>query len=369
MSNNSPRAVWVGVLVLVVGCYCSVGSTTAYAQNDCISPDIAHTLGEEQILHEVVTARVVDQTVFVLTQSDPVLHRFELESGSYTAWGAKGEGPGEVQNPQGLAVDDDAVYILDTQPSANRILAYTHDGTPQEELRVEASGVASRLEQAGNDLLVGVSPFQESQQTVLRVSGDAETVIDEVNAERPTVRIDGGEVMQHMSVAVPFRPETRWTVTDDGHRAVWTPGSGTIVMETLEGTLERRLPLAEQEPIPVTDKDQAAWVHRRFPEGEVLFGRENPYREIRPRALEEVPFPETFAPVLEMKGDPAGGIWVLRAHKHDGQRWTYEDASRERAAMHCFPADGELVDVGETFFVVVHTPPGDVETVTLHRKE
>ena len=123
MSNSSPRAIWVGVLVLVFGCYCPVGPTTAYAQNDCISPDIAHTLGEEQILHEVVAARAVDQTVFVLTQSDPVLHRFELQSGSYTAWGAKGEGPGEVQNPQGLAVDDDAVYVLDTQPGANRRLS------------------------------------------------------------------------------------------------------------------------------------------------------------------------------------------------------------------------------------------------------
>ena len=88
MRNNSYRATWICAVLLVFGCYCSV-ATIAHAQDDCVSPDVVHTLGEEQILHEIVTARVLDQKVFVLTQSDPVLHVFELESDSYAAWGTK----------------------------------------------------------------------------------------------------------------------------------------------------------------------------------------------------------------------------------------------------------------------------------------
>ena len=368
--KNSGDATWICILLLVLGCYCSIkGSTSAHAQNGCVSPDVVHTLGEEQILHEIVTTRVLDQKVFVLTQSDPVLHVLDLESDSYAAWGTKGEGPGEVQNPRDLAVDENAVYILDMQLGANRIRTYTHDGAPQEELRVDASGLATRLERAGDDLIVVVSPFQESQQTVLRISGDTQTVTNEIDEKQPTVRVDGGEVMQHMDVPVPFQSRTTWTITHDGYRAVWTPGANDIVVERLDGTSERRIPLTEQAPIPVTDEDQEAWAHRTFPEGATLFGRENPYREVRPRALETVPFPETFAPVLTIKGDPGGGLWIHRADTHDGQRWTYEHVNGERAAMHCFPAHGNLTDIGETFFVVVNTPPGDVETVTLHRKE
>ena len=81
-----------------------------------------------------------DGSVYVVDQTGARVESFDASGTFLTSWGSAGTGPGQFQNPQGVAAIGSAVYVADN--GGNRVEKFTSGGAFADVLDAASSGDA-----------------------------------------------------------------------------------------------------------------------------------------------------------------------------------------------------------------------------------
>lgn len=355
--------VWMTVGVLGM----ASGAASVEAQGATVplgAPD--RVFGDMTPLHRIRDVAVSGSRVIVITAPEPAVHVFGLPGdGEARSWGSEGEAPGELRNPVAVAVAGDSIHVLDLVPGRNRVTTYDPSGSLVGTREVEGPALAHDLARLGARLVVEGSEFGADLRLVSLLGEAGDPVLSFRVPEGVEVRAESGP-MRSLTLTPPFSPVPRWTALPTGELA-WWPGSGRrIEVRSPDGERRRFITLPAGE-IPVAPADRSAWLARRFSPAEELFGVRDPYSGIRAEAEESLPFPAAFPPVLELKADPLGGVWVLRAWMAGGQLWTRFGADGG-PPLSLVTGDGrEVLAFGEGVVAVKSVDGLGVERVEIHR--
>ncbi|MXY07404.1 MAG: 6-bladed beta-propeller, partial [Rhodothermaceae bacterium] len=98
-------------------------------QKTCIDRELQYRLdGDDLLWNNVRAVSTDDDNLFVLTQSSPRIHRFDLTDGTHLrSWGQRGQGPGEFQSSSGITLVGEHVYVLDSNQGRLSIFELTGD--------------------------------------------------------------------------------------------------------------------------------------------------------------------------------------------------------------------------------------------------
>lgn len=164
----------------------------------------------------------------------------------------------------------------------------------------------------------------------------------------------------------PFVPRGHWTLTS-GDRVVYTP-DGSVPLRILNpetgeqtGTLDVPDPGYE-----VSQADLDAWLRNEMNPDEIVFGRKDPFQKVREKASRTLDVPDTFPPVLDLKADDTGGVWVLQADRATGQTWTRLQPGAESSTI-TLPQGRRLLDVGTDRLAALTRTEEGVELVEVYR--
>ena len=92
-------------------------------------PDPDHILGEEKGFFNIKDVVVEEDISIILTSNEPFVSIFNHDGNNIlAAFGKEGQGPGELQNPAAICTDGDIIYLIDSQPGKNKLMAYTKTG-------------------------------------------------------------------------------------------------------------------------------------------------------------------------------------------------------------------------------------------------
>lgn len=266
-----------------------------------------------------------DRTLSIL---DPLNHRVVvLDSAGVVrrTYGGRGDGPGELQGPAGLALGpDSAVWVYDQRK--RQLIRFAADGAPLEPRRVE-SRVWEPARPGTDGVYVGersVIGSDSMRRGVLRISMDEETPVITVSLPRPAmVEVPG------CGASVPmgrlFERDLTWDA--QGNRVAVFLGPEYVVDIYDDGrhTLSLRMPTP---PRPVTEALAARQYGDGFrlglPGGDCVV---DPVKMARARG-----FAPHLPAVADVRVTPDGEIWVQRGH-----------VAGEAAVIDIWAADGEYV--------------------------
>ena len=326
-----------------------------------VSPEPVHTLGTDTVLYQVVDADVEGDEVWVLTQPAPAVHHFK-EGRLVQEWGREGRGPGELTDPRSIDIQGREIGIVNLRP--NRAVRLTNEGRRIGSVPVTEYVMTVRGALLPDAYVVEAENFSEAHSGLLVVrDGTSTRSIDRLNQAEVKIEPDDGP---SLTLSRPFVPRGHWTLTSDD-RVVYTP-DGSVPLRILDpmtgeqtGTLD--VPDPGFEP---SQADLDAWLRNEMNPNEIVFGRKDPFQKVREKASRTLDVPDTFPPVLDLKSDDTGGVWVLQADRATGQTWTRLHPDAEPSTI-TLPQGRRLLDVG-TDRLAAHTRTDEgVELVEVYR--
>jgi hypothetical protein len=89
---------------------------------------------------------------------------------------------------------------------------------------------------------------------------------------------------------------------------------------------------------------------------------------LRPRARDVVRFHERFPAVLELVGDPAGGIWIRQTTAGSGEVWVYRGVDGSERGSVRLPAGRHLLRVAEEALVAFAINEYEVEQIEVYAR-
>jgi hypothetical protein len=306
--------------------------------------------GEGADVFAVVQSVAFDKTgnLYVLDRDNARIVVFGPDGKLKRTVGKKGEGPGELQLPFGMAVLEDGRLAVQDMGSG-AISLFGADGAYQDLVRRQGGGMilagpagggmaahpSGGLLMTGSQM-VGGGPesgppqMRDSVPIVLVPLQGTEKELFSAPSPAPTVRTSGSANRREVMVAAPptFSPRVSWAALPDGRLAVtWgtnyrinlVPAAGGSVASALERPIKGR-------KVTEKDKDVAREVQReRFTSGAGMVrveasngrravsagGRGLPADQID-RMLAQMAFAEIMPVIRDVRSDPAGRLWVQR---------------------------------------------------------
>ena len=300
-----------------------------------VDPQPLYQVGDDPVYWQgIATLDVNDSLLVVLTESDPVLHLFSLNSGAHIrSWGARGEGPGEFTSSAGVALVGERVYALDT--TQRRVSIFDLDGhlVLTRQLRGLGLPYANRLHHASGDTVVvrAYAPMGDANAVIAWTGDGVAGTVWSFDDPPDRLRLEAPGA-PGLTLRRPFSPYPRWAVVSGG--VVYWPGTGTeLQVVGLDGKATSSYVLPGNEPVEVTPGDREQWFRTGIP---TEFRGRRPFEPLRRKARQTVEFPEHHPAVLGLLGAADGAVWVkrqtsLRAESR-GQVWDVVDE------------DGALID-------------------------
>ncbi|MEX0719415.1 MAG: hypothetical protein WD059_02025 [Balneolaceae bacterium] len=293
------------------------------------SVEASFIFGEEVILEGISGAALQEDALFVLTSAEPYIHKFNLrDSSSYSSWGRKGNGPGEVNNPIDIELADNSIYLLDLRPGACKLIQYNQQGVIISEYPLNRVGIKMcyRFEFGSGFKLLEIGRFAERERHLVLLDDnsnrlDTLTVLLEPASKK--VLVPEGP-MRSWNFTDPFIPAPYWSLSENGKLYYWSGEEEYISISGLRTNNISKLKTSEK-AILISVSDIDFFIDKRFPlNGKPLFGHKNPYRHLRGKIKKELEESnsEFFPLVNSIKIDPLGNIWMLKASKADGQIWS-----------------------------------------------
>jgi hypothetical protein len=265
--------------------------------------------------------------------------------GALARWGGPGAGPGEFDRPEGVAVSDTEVVVLDFRNQ--RLQTFGRDGEYRRSSQLPMQPSLPVSVNSRGDVLFGTGGQEGSLIGLLSSSGETIRLMGEAKAPRPKA-IDAASIddqVRRREIPVEFRNHVLPVLGEDA--AIW------VVIQA-EGTVER-----------YGSDGQVVW-STTLPESDVTSAHETFFRRWEAEGLRGFPVPWTVAAgasagnrlflllqteergrsvILQLNGDtgshearitlpvraPAGPIAI----DSDG-RWLYiltQEASLSRAAI------------------------------------
>jgi hypothetical protein len=322
-------------------------------------PQLLRTHGDldVQILVKVKAADLENDALAVLTDPTPAVHLFRAEG--YRSWGREGGGPAELASPVDLAWSERSLLVLDV--GHRKIVTYGDDGSFIEMRSV--GDWANRIFLIGGDTILGTFRPMDRARAIVRVGGEVRDTIMSYSLSPNEVRLEAPGAPS-FTVGEPFTPQPRWTVLPDGLIATWLPENGHIQLINLQGR-ERGRVSAVGPSVPVRAEDRETWFRTAIPEE---FMGQRVFEPIRRRAREVMTFPDEFPPVMELQGDPAGGIWVRKNTAGAGQIWYLVTRRGAELGSIRLPVGRRLLRVGRSELIAWGEDDLGVERIEIYRR-
>lgn len=290
--------------------------------------------GSHPTLHDVRgLARVRGGTLWVLSGSEPFLHRYSADGRLTGSWGKKGRGPGELLNPwsiMGAEPEGPAVRVWD--PALRRLTAFSSSGEPADAGRVSTRGGAVRgdirqvsygepqkMDRLGDAIVIqddagGISQTSDFWNSRLLLLDQTGSVVDTV--------LDFRELLtgQPLGPASVFVPVPLWTTCSGERLLVLDPLRNRVRVFARNGK-----PVSEQafasDVRRVSEDDIRRYVRHT---AELEFRGENvPVGEME-RLVNQIVsqrrglFATQVPPAVALLCDEAGRPWLNRFSTADG---------------------------------------------------
>ncbi len=268
------------------------------------SGDDAYMLGSVRAIAEF------EGEIFVLDQQVPVVRVYDLTGQHLRDLGAEGSGPGELQRPESMVVDDDGriyirdprngrIMILSTQGEELGIIRITSGFSTSNPMVITTDGTLYNYEllNQGSDVTdwkLGMVPLYEDEE----MEGDP-IEAPEFDYEPPQIvaRREGST----SSNSVPFSPQRHWALSLSGAVIGGVSNDYRFDISHPDGSVTR----VEKswEPIPV-DAAEGAWFKRSSTAN---------MRSTQPDWTWSGPDIPTSKPAFsQLLADADGRIWVRR---------------------------------------------------------
>jgi hypothetical protein len=173
-------------------------------------------------------AMTADGTIYMLDSQIPVVRVFSRDGRHLRSFGRRGEGPGELRQPTGLALLPDG-RVLISDPANARVSVYSADGEPLDSWRMAGGFFTDEQVRVTRDGRVYVmallsEPMSPEMRSGLVAVGPAGTHIDTLHAPDwgyqtavLTAQFQQGESRSISRSGVPFTPQPTWTLHPDGY--------------------------------------------------------------------------------------------------------------------------------------------------------
>ncbi|HST62034.1 MAG TPA: hypothetical protein VLK84_25255, partial [Longimicrobium sp.] len=274
----------------------------------------------------------------------------------HKAWGGKGSGPAELQDPFMVAVWGNNVVVYDFELA--KLVSYRHDGTFAGTRQV---GAVNGFSVSETDTVVGNVDIMAETRRVLRLRGPH---VDTLYEYRLPARIRlSAAGSPSYTVVTPYAPVPQWTILADGRLAIWDATRPHLEVRGLSDDPPMTFPLGA-ERYDVAPSDRELWLNEAIPSE---FMGQRVFEPLRKEARRSVAFPEVFPPVLAIKHDPLGGAWVQRTTSASGEVWTLVGEKGVISSFH-LPVGRKLLAVGRTELAVLARDADDLESVEMYRK-
>jgi len=289
------------------------------------------------VLPDVRAAAALPTATLILSEPEPALHLRHAD-GRMDEWGKKGPGPGELVDPVDLAWGDEGGIVLDM--ASRRLTAYRPDGSLLWS-RSLGQEWANRVVFVGRDTLMQLIVPMTRKRAIVRLHGTSRDTVLAYEITEKEVRL-APSVGPSLTVPEPYTADARWAALPGRGIAFWAPGRDYIAVLNISGTEIGRYPLPS-EAYPVTAADRERWFATAIPQK--FMGR-RVFENAREYARSHVKFPEAFAPVTALAGDPAGRLWVRRTAAGSGELWQLLSGGGSVEATLRLPPERELLAFG-----------------------
>ena len=283
--------------------------------------------------------------LYVLDRQGARVLKYDPDGRHLATYGRKGEGPGELSQPLGLAVGPgDTVWVTDF--SNRRLTGYPQDGgEPRAVPYPDEGAIPSPTFAALDDGFVqsfrplfgarggpagrrsfggpGAAAEQGEPRKLPLLRLDRSAAVQDTLWEIPEpptdlIQIEMGDRIMMMMMARQFAPAFRWQAFSDGGVVVSDTSAYLLRLIDGDGAVRRVIERAPA-PRPVTEEDREAARQRlRDAESErgtrVTFGGAGPDEATRLKMLEQrlekMTFADEIPRVISMRVDPMDRIWV-----------------------------------------------------------
>lgn len=314
---------------------------------------------DRHALFQVKAAAVRSLEVAVLTEPSPAVHVFR--EGQYEAWGRRGGGPAEFASPADIAWSGDAIVVLDVEH--RKLVSFDEAGTLQES-RSLGNEWANRLFVVGSDTILGAFVPMTRERAVIRIRGSRADTLFSYSGSQQQIRLEAPG-SPSLTLTEPFVAQTVWTVLPAGRLAVWRAGSSSIEVLDLEGNRTSVIQNVRESRV-VTGADRQFWFDDAIPSE--FMGRRGIFDPLRTRARDVVRFPERFPAVLELVGDPRGGIWIRQTTAGSGEVWVYRELDGSERGSIRLPVGRQLLRVAEEALVALAIDEYEVEQIEVYAR-
>ena len=346
-------------------------------QQTCANHDLLYRLdGGTLLWTDVKGVSTNDSLLVVLTESDPVIHLFDLADGTrYRSWGRRGEGPGEFRTSTGIELVGRHVYALDT--NQERLSIFELTGELVRTVRLQDFGVTPpqssvRLERTeGEAILIGMGEIMGTERIItaqtIRTNPAEDSSQDTVAiyqySTAPVLHL-AAEGAPSYSLPPPYSPSARWTSTADGI-VLWRGPDTEVSILNFDGTPKSTLSLALDDRFEITEEDREHWLQNAIPRE---FMGQRVFEPVRQKARETVDFPLYHPPVFGLLSGPDNLLWVRRTPRgRETQVWDVVDSQGQPAARVSFAAGLALMAIIPNHLVLRSADEFDVESIELHR--
>jgi hypothetical protein len=330
-----------------------------------------------QLFQATSVARLGDGRIVVANGGTKEVRYYGPDGRHLKSVGGDGDGPGEFRSIHWVgALPGDSVAawdpiqkritILDPRGGVARMATTTGIPGMVPQVRGVLSDGSLVLTSGFNTAsMMGASGVRRDTATYLRVGRDGS--VRDTLGRFPGMENYVGMSKQGANTTftmqqVPFGRQA--VAAGSGERLyVGTGESGYEVrVYRADGALERIVRRAH-EPLPVTPEDIAEYKRTL-----VTYGLDANARRERDRALDEVPYPATMPPYVDMLVDAGGSLWVEDARRPaDRQpRWTVFDADGKVVATVRLPERLSLQAAGPDWVLGTFRDDDEIEHVRVY---
>ena len=224
--------------------------------------------------------------VYILDGQASEVRVFDAHGGFQRAMGRRGEGPGELMAPSGLALDSEGILWVMNWRNARYTGFNPATGEVQSEPRRHISYAA--LPWAGQfqsgDLLVDVGLDRDGQPAILRLDAalepsDTLAIPASDDSDLITYARNGVRIA---TMPQPFAPQAQWTPRPQGGVVMGNGADYSLHRVTFEGDTTLTMTL-ERAPVPVSAAERDT-VLAAYRERESYLDGAAPDRDLRPRS-------------------------------------------------------------------------------------
>ncbi len=368
--------IWTyGRRVALVTAMLVIPALTVEAQQTCVDRDSLYRLDGDDLLWHNVRAVSADAThLFVLTQTSPRIHRFDLTDGTHLqSWGQDGEGPGEFRSSSGITLVGDHLFVLDG--NQGRLSIFEVTGDLVRTVALQKFGMPPmfprRIHRArGDTVLFGLSVPMGNERSIIAQPFGASATEDLVHQDTvivypgrtATLRLTA-EGAPGLTLSPPYLPNPKWTPISGGV-AFWQGSDSDIQILGFDGVLKSVISLALEDRFEVTAEDRDFWLENEIPQE--MFGQQV-FEPLREKARRTVDFPRYHPLMFALLGGPDDLLWVRRTPGGWDQVWDIVDMQGTRANRVSLTPGQALMSVIPDHLVLKVTDGLGVESIEVHR--